>query len=438
MNLLTPAENAERTQQTPASDFIRRWVEYGASRTHAPREFHMNVAFILISADIDRNRWLPFKHKNVYPSLYALNLGPSGIVKSVPLDYGQALLLNGLKGKLLANDYSAEALIEDLAARNPSHGVAMVDEAGRLLQTMQKNGYAEGLKDTLSKLWDCPPVFERKLMKGTYNLAEVYVSLVLAVTISRFLNTTSPEDIASGFLARFLPMMVTETPPHKPLALLEVEAQAALTALTEDLTQIHATLAKAPGPLAITPEALARLNQGEEAVLSWAGKEFESEHIGPWALRLCEYLSRLAIIFSVSEHAETVTRQHVLRALYVVDTAKENVRALVEEMVKGHQARDLDKAFKFIVANPGLSSSMLLRGTHWTADKLKTVTETLRDQERILIKASPSKKGLQFFPIFTSSPITKSTKLDSPTSATPAEGACDYATGEDSPIGGGA
>src|SRR5262249_37554629 len=142
-------------------DFILRWVRHGKTRTDAPWEFHEAAAHILVATAINRHRFINMLHKRVYPSLYGLNLAESGKRKSTPQEYASEALSAACPERLLSNDYSAEALIQDLSTREKSRGTALIDEAGRLLGTMRKNNYGEGLKDLLSKLWDCPETLER-------------------------------------------------------------------------------------------------------------------------------------------------------------------------------------------------------------------------------------------------------------------------------------
>lgn len=393
-SLLTPQEWEEVRAHEAAihdRDFVLRWVAYGESRTDAPVEFHRAAALALVATAIDRNRWLALQHKAIYPSIDALLLAGSGQRKSTPLGYAESALVSALPDRVLANDYSPEALIADLSGREPSRGTAFIDEAGRLLGTMRRERYGEGLKDLLAALWDAPERMSRRLMKGPYDLRSAYVSVVMATTLSRFTEVCTAEDVASGFLARFLPAVVVGPITRKPLRRMADETETAGQELGCALAQMRERLAQPAGPIAITDEAIARLDEAERELEEWVSREFQADLLLPWARRLAEYGSRLAVIFAVSEGADEIERLHVLRALAVIDRARRDALVLVEELVKGRAAREMDKVERFIRANPGISGRELQRRTGLSAARVDFLTRELEAQGRIVVKRDGSR-----------------------------------------------
>jgi len=202
------------------TDFVERWVRYGCSRSDAPVAFHRAAALVLVATAVYRHCWLDFQHKRIYPSVYVLCLADSGQRKSTALRYAEEAACTAFKDRVLANDYSPEALIEDLNTRGASRGVAFVDEAGRLLGTMRQRAYGEGLKDLLNRLWDAPDQYTRKLRGKTFDLSDVFVSLLMATTTDRLTELLTPEDVQSGFLARFVPV-IGGAVTRRPLAVLQ-------------------------------------------------------------------------------------------------------------------------------------------------------------------------------------------------------------------------
>lgn len=371
------------------TDFIRRWQRYGEARTDAPPAFHQMAGIVLVATAVDRQRWLDLQHKTIYPAVYGLNLADSGQRKSTPIAYAVAATVSACPDRHLANDYSPEALIADLSSRSErpdSRGTAFIDEAGRLLNTMRKNQYGEGLKDLFNHLWDAPEHFSRKLMKGEYVLHSVYVNLLMATTRTRFTEATTPEDITSGFLARFLLILVKEEVTRRALSIRTPETDETERELIQALTTIRERLAKNPGPARISPEALARLDQAEEDLEGWAAREFHTDLICPWARRLAEYGTRLAIIFAVSEGQDEIRVEQVLRAIQVIDRAKDDVCALVEDLTMGQTAKDVERLHRLLRANPGLTAREIQRKTKWLAKKAAELVTELCLQGRLRTK----------------------------------------------------
>src|SRR5439155_956803 len=149
------------------------------------------------------------------------------------MSYVEGVALVAFPDRILPTDYSTEGLFTAIATeitrettkgpvttrpREVSRGTLFVDEAGRLLNTMQKQGYAEGLKDLFADVWTCPEWRQRQLSQKTITVKSVYVNKLMITTISRFAGKVSPDDLESGWLARYLPVIPREMPPRKPLS----------------------------------------------------------------------------------------------------------------------------------------------------------------------------------------------------------------------------
>jgi len=370
-------------EQGPWRGFIGRWIRYGQSRTDAPVEFHEIAAHILIAAAINRNRWLELGHKTIYPSIYGLCLADSGERKSTPMDYAEEACPKDLR---LANDYSPEALIADLDERQQARGIAFIDEAGRLLGTMRKYQYGEGMKDLLNKLWDTPNEIDRKLMKATFHLESVYLNILMATTRSRFVDVASPEDITSGFLARFLPVIPAEKVKWRPVKRISPEIEEERNVLIADLGALHTYLAQSPRAMEITDAALEVLNNNEENLLDWAKREYHSDLLHPFAFRLSEYCFRLSIIHAVSEGEDIVDLPHAQSAILMVEQRKGNARTVVEDLTATKDAREAEKLFQLIENNPHISRRDVCRKGSLNARRVGELAEYLRDQGRIKIK----------------------------------------------------
>jgi hypothetical protein len=398
--LLTDAERQELSaheRAVEAEDFVIRWVRWGSDRTDAPRIFHLSNAIALVATAIDRNRWVAFQHKRVYPSAYLLNIAGSGDRKSTPMGYAKEALAAAYPKRLLSNDYSPEALIADLAERGEcSRGTAFIDEAGRILGTMRTHGYGEGLKDLLSELWDGPESFSRTLKKESYLLQSVYINLVMATTNSRFLETVSSEDVTSGFFARFLPFVVSERVERRRLSMLTSDTKATGEALVTALRDIGLRLDH-PAQMAMWPAAVDRLDAAEQAIEEWAGRQYHGDLIVPWSKRLAEYASRLAIIFAVSEGVEQITVAQVLRAVDLVERATGGVAVLVRQLLSGPREREIERLRQFIEKNAGISRRDICRRTDLRSEQVADYAAVLKSRGEVMIQANGTSE--RYFPV---------------------------------------
>lgn len=376
-------------------DFILRWERYAASRTDAPRDFHRLNAYVLTAAAVDRAWRLDLSTGPVYPNVYVLALAGSGERKSTALALAEdvARLAFAKPPLVLANEYSPEGLLADLAVeitngpnvehpRAQSRGVLYGDEAGRLFGMMGERSYGAGLKDILAHAWGAKDEYARRIKLTRYTLRSLYLNMILTTTISRFVEKVTPEDVASGFLPRFLPAVAVGPFVRRPVGLLSDAIERERGALAEWLGELRRT-AK-PGAFRITPAALARCNATEPALMDeWAARQYHADLIRPWAQRLIDYVYRLALLFAVSEGADAVDYPHVLRAVAVADRAKEDVQLIVTELTKGKEARQRDRIDKYVRANPGISARDISNRTGIRTGELRAVLAELEELERV-------------------------------------------------------
>ncbi|MBI4522148.1 MAG: DUF3987 domain-containing protein [Gemmatimonadetes bacterium] len=437
--LLAPEEREGLRRYMAAlgpADFVSSWRRYGESRTDAPPIFHEVVALLLLSTALDRTRWLDLQHGRVWPNLFVFLLAPSGARKSTPLRMGETVALDAFpQGGCLPTETSPEGLITALHMRTTTdggaRGLVFIDEAGRLLATARRNGYAETVKDLLSRLWDSPESYTRTLRLATYRLEHVYLNLVMATTPSRAGDVLTVEDVASGFLARFLPIVVTDLPERRPLARLTDETAGEQRRLLDTL-KAYRQNAK-PAPVAIEEAALIRLDRAEVTLLGGADAEYEADLLLPWARRLAEYGPRLALLYAVSEGAETVKVEHVWRGLALVETAKESAQVIVDDMTKGATERKLGKVLRFIQANPGgISGRDLQRRAKLSLVEVSALTADLEARGLIRATHRPANSVLYLArPTVTLSPVSfVSPEVSPPMEEGDVQGVGDRVTGD--------
>lgn len=117
-------------------------------------------------------------------------------------------LEDSLKDVIFPNKITAEGLLEHLG--NGHAGVILTGEFGAWLQNMQ-NGHNTDLKGIFTELYDVPPAY-RYLTKtqGDNILEEPFFSICGVSTLTWVKENLNPNDVSSGFFARFLLF----TPPH--------------------------------------------------------------------------------------------------------------------------------------------------------------------------------------------------------------------------------
>lgn len=118
-------------------------------------------------------------------------------------------LLASLKDVILPNKITAEALLEHLAFGHS--GVILTGEFGAWLQNMDKTHNGD-LKSIFTELYDIPPSYRYKTKtQGDHILENPFFSICGFSTLAWLKENLKPNDVSSGFFARFLLF----SPPHQ-------------------------------------------------------------------------------------------------------------------------------------------------------------------------------------------------------------------------------
>lgn len=138
----------------------------------------------------------------------------------------QKKLEDSLKDVILPNKITAEALLQHLSVGHS--GVILTGEFGAWLQNMEKMHNTD-LKAIFTELYDVPPSYRYKTKtQGDHILENPYFSIYGVSTLAWLKENLKPNDVTSGFFARFLLF----APPHYeciPQALPKAKASVDIT-----------------------------------------------------------------------------------------------------------------------------------------------------------------------------------------------------------------
>ena len=188
--------------------FIKEYVDYAEPLSEAPIQFHMANAFVIIAASCKRNIYLPFGAMNIYPNIYVLVIGKSGITRKTTAMYLAQHILNRVdSNSIFTSTMSLEGFYQELL-QYPNK-VCFYSEFKAFIENCSKK-YGQGLVTEFTRLWDCPDSFRINLK----NLEEK--NIVTNPSLSFISSTTfdwlhlSEVDITGGFFGRFLPIVASD------------------------------------------------------------------------------------------------------------------------------------------------------------------------------------------------------------------------------------
>jgi hypothetical protein len=234
---VTPA--LERAGQA-VGRWLNDYVAYAAEVSErTPRLFHEAIGLWIGGLAIARRLRLRLRHGDLYPNLYLLGVADTTLyAKSTGLDIGSRLVHDTLPHLLFVNDFTPEAMLADLAGREPvnlktadlteqdrdlwlagrnfaaQRGI-MVEEASALLGGLKRD-YMVGMAELLLRLYDCPELYRRNTRgAGFVVVRKACLSIIGVTTPARLERAEIDTAWHDGLFARF-GLLTPESPPQRP------------------------------------------------------------------------------------------------------------------------------------------------------------------------------------------------------------------------------
>jgi hypothetical protein len=235
------AQLMSKSQQTArAGDWLNDYVAYAAAVSErTPRLFHEAIGLWLGSLAIARRLRLRLRHGDVYPNLYVLGVASTTLyAKSTGLDIASGLINECFPHLLFANDFTPEAMLADLAGREPvnlnsadltegdrklwlqgrrfaAQRGFIAEEASALLAGLRRD-YMTGMAELLLRLYDCPDLYRRNTRgAGFVVVKNAYLSIIGMTTPARLQGVGVRIAWHDGLFARFA-LLTPEAHPERP------------------------------------------------------------------------------------------------------------------------------------------------------------------------------------------------------------------------------
>lgn len=299
--------------------------------TEAPPQYHLAASLAVASATIGRKARLAFGG-GLYPSLYALIIGPSGSARK-DTAMRLAVSLPGLAeasqpGAIAVPSFavktdiaSAEALVSMLSD-SPTI-LAKLSEVNALLANAQRKG-TRTLLDKLIEAFDAPLVLEIQSIRARSEKAASaltpFLAIIAAAQPGRFGDMITDEDIHSGFLNRWIVIPGIGGDPLAAEGEIDAPAAAALyQRLRRSVTRYEGRSA-----LQLTAEAQSLNSEWYRRLRATMGRDEAEDAMRQ---RHQAIALKVALIYAVAEGADVVTADHLRAAIALVEWSWENVRS---------------------------------------------------------------------------------------------------------------
>lgn len=398
--------------------FIKDYKAWADEATDAPEQYHELGVFILLSAIASHGLVLKVRHGEVVPNLWGLVLGESTLTRKTTAMRLVVDMINDIDPTLiLATDGSAEGLLSGLATRPKRVSIFWKDEVSGLFDAMNRKDYLAGLPETLTQLYDVPPVLTRLLRKETITITEPYFIFFGGGIRDKVYSLLSDEYILSGFLPRFLVVsgendlsrlrrtgppteISTERKDNLVRSLADIRDRYSITVPIEILGQ----------KTEITSRIEARLSDDAwqlygdfEAKLTHAGVDSDLTMLAlPTFTRLSFSILKMALLVAASRrqpddanvlHVEATDVKQA--AFYVEKWGHYSIDLMVNTGVSQNE-KLINKAHQLIVRRNGITKAEFMQRMRLTARDAKELIDTM--QQRGLINTQPHGRGIRLYP----------------------------------------
>lgn len=379
-------------------NFLDEYFKYAIDLVDCPQVFHRFLARAIVGIACKNRVYYQFGDMRIFPNIWMILVAPSSFYrKTTAIQVAINIMKSVDENIMLPNEFSPEALLPVLQER--PYGSFFFSEFKTLAKILEKEymSYAESL---LTTLYDVPPVYTRQLRKESFQMKYPCVSLLSATTINWFISSLKEDDIAGGYLPRYMiiPGKVKERwfiPP--PVDMLKKNLIVHKLNNIIELITAHAMIQSKDDEL-VNANFL-RISFTESAFKeysNWA-KEFEiscsqNNLIAPFYSRLAIYIIKLAMIEALADGVVQMDTLHFEKAKELIVWISEELKELQEkEFAFDDFQKRRQKVIRIIRNHPaGISREKLIkdakilsRELNWILDHLKEERGGIEERERI-------------------------------------------------------
>lgn len=309
------------------------WIQSildSTSKLESPRRYWYWSALATISAVVKRNVWFDrggaFK---VYPNIYVMLIGDSGIKKGLPMDMAQELVIGVNNTRMIDGRTSIQGLIALLSRAHSLEGGGMINTACGFLLAKEFDAFLvkdDATFSLLTNLFDSSShkIWTGILKSGIETLKEPYLTL-LGGSNERLLRKALPEEtVEGGFLGRMFLINETEKGTPNPL----IRKQEKVLDINKLLPYLK-EMAKIEGPFEFEDDALIDYFE------AWYNKHFyaKSDDRTGFNNRLDTHIIKVAMLLSLARSLDRIiTKEDLDAAIEDCTVFTSNVKNVAEGM----------------------------------------------------------------------------------------------------------
>lgn len=408
--LLTEQER-RHIESTPT--IVEEYIEWAKTLGDAAWQYHEAGVFIVLSSLLSSSVRLPTSYGIVVPNLWLLILADTTLTrKTTAMDIAMDMILDIDSDCVLATDGSIEGLLTGISTRPSRASIFLRDEFSGLLEMMTRRDYYAGMAETLTKLYDGK--FQKRVLRKEIIEIRDPILIVYAGGIrTRIYELMDYGYVTSGFIPRFIFISAdSDISRLKPLGPPTDKNVAARDKLLETFRELYdyytGTQTVKIGEkeiempkkwdASLTPDAWVRYNKFEADMLQVGLDSDRADLMTPTMDRLAKSGLKMSVLLAARrmEPEVVVTEEDVVRAFYYIERWSVFTLDLITNIGKTTSERLLERVYRSIKAQPGITRSALMQNHHLNARDADLVFNTL--EQRGLVNKEKLGRGTRYAP----------------------------------------
>jgi energy-coupling factor transporter ATP-binding protein EcfA2 len=375
-------------------DFFQTYLNY-IGRSEAPAVYHRWAALTAIGAMLGRRFWLEHGAFKIYPNMYVMLLGASGVRKSTSIKIMKSLIKATGYSTIAADRTSKEKFLMDLAGEDGpgSAGVEDILEENLFGPGQQQDREMFIMADEandffgvnnleflsiLGNLWDYEGAYTNRIKTGkSISIQNPTISILSANTPTNFATAFPPEILGQGFFSRLIIVHGESNGVRIPFP--KSPSPAATESIVGFLREI---LSSVSGPARLSPDAEDALSK-----IYVEGYRVDDMRFESYSNRRFTHLLKLCLINAAARRDTVIQCKDVVAAHTVLSHAEHHMPRALGEFGKAKNSSIADKVLRVIANHPGICTSRdiftQVSGDLEGPDRLAPILLSLRESGKI-------------------------------------------------------